>query len=134
MITAKTTYTGGLRTLTVHVRSGVELVTDAPVDNKGRGESFSPTDLVAVALATCMLTTIGIKIENQGINIEGANADITKIMASSPRRVSKVDVTLDFSKGSYSEEQKEFIKNTALTCPVALSLNENIIQDVKFIF
>lgn len=134
MITTRTVYKGHLATESTHQRSGVVLVTDAPLDNKGKGESFSSTDLLATSLGTCMLTTIAINIEDQDFNIEGASASVTKVMNENPRRVGSVMVELDFSSQSYTPEQQETIKHLALTCPVALSLSDNVNQEVTFIF
>jgi len=134
MITAETTYLQGLRTRAIHVKSGVVITTDAPEDNKGKGESFSPTDLLAASLASCMLTIVGILADNQGFNIDGARAETLKIMAKNPRRVIGIQVKLQFPAESYSEKQKNMIQNAALTCPVALSLHPDIKQDITFIF
>lgn len=134
MTTIETIYIGQLRTHSKHVYSGVEIITDAPLDNKGKGESFSPTDLLALSLGTCMLTTIGIAADNHGFNIDGTEVSITKIMASNPRRVSEIIVLLNFPDIRYSESQVRIIQHTAMTCPVALSLHPDIHQNVSFNF
>ena len=134
MVTIRTIYTGSLRTQATHVRSGMTLVTDAPVDNNGKGESFSPTDLLAASLGSCMLTVIGIEAEKQGFTIDGTEVSILKIMATNPRMVSGIEVVLKFPDVHYTELQKQIIKQKGLTCPVALSLHQDIVQDVKFIF
>ncbi len=134
MTTIETIYIGQLRTKSKHLHSGVEIVTDAPLDNKGKGESFSPTDLLALSLGTCMLTTVGIAADNHGFNIEGTEVSITKIMASNPRRVSEIIVLLNFPDIRYTESQVRIIQHTALTCPVALSLHPDIHQNVSFNF
>ncbi len=134
MATIETVYTGQLRTRSRHIHSGVEIITDAPLDNKGKGESFSPTDLVALSLGTCMLTTIGIAADNHGFNIDGTEVTITKIMASNPRRVSEIEVLLNFPDIHYSESHVRIIQHAALTCPVALSLSTEIHQNVSFNF
>ncbi len=134
MATIETIYTGQLRTRAKHLHSGTELITDAPLDNKGKGESFSPTDLVAVALGSCMLTTIGIAADNHGFNIDGTELSITKIMASDPRRISEIEVILNFPDIQYSESHLRIIQHAALTCPVALSLSPDLHQNVSFNF
>ncbi len=130
----ETTYAGALRTEAVHLKSSVTITTDAPVDNKGKGESFSPTDLLAASLGSCMLTIIGIASDTQGFNIDGTRLEISKIMASNPRRVSEIHISFHFPHREYSEKQKDIIRKSALTCPVALSLHPDIIQKVDFNF
>lgn len=134
MATSKITYIGGFRTTTVHERSGQEIITDAPVDNKGKGEAFSPTDLLATSLGNCMLTTIDILGEAKGINIDGATCEITKIMAANPRRVSEIIAVLKFPSNGYTDEQRQFIEKTANTCPVIYSLHPDIVKTVSFIY
>jgi uncharacterized OsmC-like protein len=121
MSTAKTTYLGGLRTKSIHIRSGNELITDAPVDNHGKGEYFSPTDLASTALGACMLTIIGIDAEKNNFNIEGTTVDITKKMAENPRRISEIILEFHFPKNNYTEKEKKIIEHCAKTCPVAQS-------------
>lgn len=134
MITAKTKYIGDLRTEAVHVRSGNKIITDAPVDNQGKGEAFSPTDLVATALGSCMMTIVGIAAQTHGFSIDGAEWEITKIMASDPRRISEVKIDITFPPNQYSDKQKKFIENSALTCPVAQSLHPDLKQDIHFYY
>ena len=129
MTTSKVTYQGDLRTSAIHFQSNNEIITDAPVDNQGKGEAFSPTDLLATSLASCMLTIIGIKARDMGIDIAGTTADVTKVMATDPRRVSEVHVAITFNKQLDDKTQKIFY-NTALTCPVAKSIHPDIIQKV----
>lgn len=126
------TYTGELRTKAVHLRSGTAIISDAPVDNMGKGEAFSPTDLAATSLASCMLTTVGISAQKNGYNIDGAKADVTKIMAANPRRIAEVVVNLTFPSKDYSAEEKRMIEVAALHCPVAKSLHPDLMQTVKF--
>src|SRR5699024_2909196 len=114
----KTTYQGQLRTSAVHSQSNNEIITDAPVDNHGKGEAFSPTDLLATSLASCMMTIIVIKAADMGIDIIGTTAEVTKVMATEPRRVSEIQVVMTFPKVLDDKTQKIFY-NTALTCPVA---------------
>lgn len=134
MNTVETIYLAGLRTEAVHVKSGVKITTDAPEDNNGKGQSFSPTDLLAGSLASCMLTIVGILSENQGFSIEGTRAETVKVMASNPRRVIEIRITFHFPDVKYSEIQKEKIRKAALSCPVALSLHPDINQNIIFNF
>lgn len=129
MTTSKVTYQGDLRTIAIHLQSNNEIITDAPVDNQGKGEAFSPTDLLATSLASCMLTIIGIKARDMEIDIAGTTAEVTKIMAAEPRRVSEIHVEITFNQELDDKTQKIFY-NTALTCPVAKSIHPDIIQRV----
>lgn len=132
-MTSKVTYKGGLRTEATHIRSGNTIITDAPVDNKGKGEAFSPTDLVATALASCMLTIMGIKADEMNINIEGTSAEIEKIMASEPRRIAQVNILIH-TPIEADDKTKKILEKAALTCPVDKSVSESMIRDVKFIW
>lgn len=123
-MTSQVVYTGDLRTQATHLRSGHEIETDAPVDNHGKGERFSPTDLVATALAACMVTTIGIGGKAHNLDIDGAVCQVEKIMLSDPRRIGEVKVTMDFPRGQqYTDKEKKIIENIAMTCPVLISLH-----------
>ncbi len=123
-MTSKVVYTGGLRTVDTHLRSGSVIETDAPVDNHGKGERFSPTDLVATSLASCILTTIGIAGQTHNLNIDGALCEVEKIMVPDPRRIGEIKVHMSFPGGqSYTDKEKSIIENTARTCPVYLSLH-----------
>lgn len=130
-MTSKVVYQGNLRTEAEHLQSGRKMITDAPVDNHGKGEAFSPTDTVATALATCMLTVMGIKAEEMEIELKGTKAEVTKIMAENPRRISKIEVNLNFPK-IYSEKQTKILENTARTCPVLQSLHPEIEKIITF--
>lgn len=132
MATSKITYTGDLRTSSVHLKSGKEIITDAPTDNQGKGEAFSPTDLLATSLGNCLLTIVGITARNHGFNIDGTTAEITKVMAENPRRVSEIIVDLQFPANNYSEKEKAIIERAAKTCPVAYSLHPDIKQEISF--
>lgn len=132
MATIKTTYLGNLRTRNIHLQSGTELITDAPTDNRGKGESFSPTDLLATALGNCIMTIMGIKAMDNGIDIEGTELEVTKIMANDPRRVAEVVVEFHFPKKNYSEEQKQLIESVAGISPVPLSLHPDLKQTILF--
>ena len=129
MTTSKVTYQGNLRTQAIHLQSSNQIITDAPTDNHGKGEDFSPTDLLATSLASCMLTIIGIKARDMEIDIAGTTSEVTKIMAADPRRVSEVHVSITFNQALDDKTQKIFY-NTALTCPVAKSIHPDIIQRV----
>ena len=132
-MTAKVIYQGDLRTVATHLRSGTAIETDAPVDNKGKGERFSPTDLLATALATCVLTTMGISANTHNININGTECEVEKIMAADPRRVSEVKIALHFPKDrSYNEKERRLMELAAHTCPVALSLHPDLKQSISF--
>lgn len=130
-MTSKVTYTGNLRTQSVHLQSGSEIITDAPIDNNGKGEAFSPTDMVANSLATCMFTIMGIKANSMDINFDGSTASVTKIMRSDPRMISKIIV--DFQMNIKTDEKtKTILERAALTCPVYLSLHPDIQKEVTF--
>ena len=131
MTTSNVTYKGSLRTVSVHLRSGNEIITDAPVDNNGKGEAFSPTDTVATALASCMLTIMGVKANAKEINIEGASADVIKTMGVNPRRITKVDVVFKLPF-SFDEATKTVLERAALTCPVYYSLHDDIEKNITF--
>ncbi|HMM11821.1 MAG TPA: OsmC family protein [Bacteroidales bacterium] len=127
-------YTGDLRTVMTHIRSGSEVVTDAPVDNKGRGAHFSPTDLVASALASCMLTIMGISAREHGFNIEGARAEVKKVMGSGPRKIAEIHIDLYFPSNNYTDKQKKLLDLASKTCPVALSLHPELKQMISLHF
>jgi putative redox protein len=133
MATSKITYSGGLRTTAVHERSGNEIITDAPVDNKGKGEAFSPTDLLATSLGNCMLTIVGIAANEHGFDIDGTTCEITKVMAQDgPRRVSEIVVDFKFPSNGYSDKIKTVIERSANTCPVAYSIHPDIKKTISF--
>lgn len=132
MATSKITYIGDLRTASVHLKSGKEIITDAPIDNHGKGEAFSPTDLLATSLGNCMLTIVGIAAKSHGFNINGTTAEVTKVMAENPRRVSEIHVNLQFPANNYSDKDKSIIERSAKTCPVAHSLHPDIKQEITF--
>jgi putative redox protein len=134
MNTLTTEYKGTLRTENVHTRSGSLVITDAPVDNQGKGEAFSPTDLVCTALSSCMLTTMGILANRENIDIKGLKTEVVKIMGSNPRKIAEIQVTLSHPTLQVTDEQKQKLKNAALTCPVALSLHDSVKQNVIFNF
>lgn len=133
MTKMKTVYLGGLRNEVEHLQSGKKIVTDAPLDNHGKGESFSPTDLFASSLGCCMLTIMGISAESYGFNIDGTTIETEKIMGTNPRRVVELKLDIHFPKGSnYTDQQKRLIEAAARTCPVANSLNPEIKKTITF--
>jgi len=131
MATIETTYLGGLRTEATHLQSGTKIITDAPVDNQGKGEAFSPTDLLAASLGSCMLTIMGIKARANDIDIDGTTCSITKIMAADPRRVSEIVISFKFPK-EYNQKDQILLERAALTCPVYYSLHEDLKKTVDF--
>jgi putative redox protein len=131
MATVETVYLGGLRTEATHVQSGTKIITDAPTDNHGKGEAFSPTDLLAESLAGCMLTTMGIAANTHGINIDNTQCEVTKIMAANPRRVAEIVVNLKFP-GTYTEKERGILEHTSLNCPVYLSLHPDLKKTIDF--
>lgn len=132
MATVTATYLGGLRVECTHVDSGTQIVTDAPKDNCGKGEKFSPTDLCATALATCAMTIIGISAAKHDFDVTGTKLEVTKTMSANPRRIGKIEVTFIMPDREYSEKQKAMIERAANTCPVHLSLHPDIEQVFTF--
>lgn len=130
-MTSKILYLGGLRTLSTHMASSAEMITDAPLDNHGKGEAFSPTDTVANALATCMLTVMGIKAEQHQWEMKGTEAVVTKIMQAEPRRIGEIIVDMHI-KGNFNQKQQTILEKIALHCPVMLSLHPEIKKTVHF--
>ena len=129
-----TEYLGDLRTSAVHLKSNNKIITDAPVDNNGKGEAFSPTELVSSALSSCMMTLMGITANREGINLTGLKANVTKVMGTSPRKIAEIKIDFSIDNLNATDVQKEKLKRAALTCPVALSLSESIKQSVTFNF
>lgn len=127
-MTAEIIYNGELRTTCTHKLSGNSIITDAPPDNNGKGQAFSPTDLVATALGSCMITLMGIYANNHNLNIDGTTCQIVKVMASEPRRISQVHVTLNVADRNLSEKERKALEHVARNCPVAKSLHVEIDQ------
>lgn len=123
---------GGLRTEATHLRSGKVILTDAPVDNHGQGEAFSPTDLVGASLVTCMITVMGIKAEKHGMEMGEVAGTVKKVMASNPRRVAQLNIEISLKGHRLSSTERNILEQTAITCPVAHSLHPDITQQVKF--
>ena len=132
MATIKTIYLGELRTENEHLQSGNKVITDAPTDNRGKGEFFSPTDLLATALGSCIMTIMGITARDNDIDITGTQVNVTKIMASDPRRVAEVVVEFTFPRKAYSEKEKQIVESVAGTSPVPLSLHPDLKQTIRF--
>jgi putative redox protein len=134
MITSKIEYLGGLRTEATHIASGNKIITDAPVDNFGKGEAFSPTDLLATSYASCMLTIIGIYCQNHGLSFEKGNAEVTKIMSSEPpRRVQKIVLTVDLRGNSWDETEQKKVVAAGKACPVAKTLGDNVEVELEIL-
>jgi uncharacterized OsmC-like protein len=130
-MTSIVTYLGDLRTSSVHLNSGSEIISDAPLDNNGKGEAFSPTDTVATALASCMFTVMGIKARELEVDLLGSSASVKKVMQADPRRISRIEIEF-LLKPTVSEKHKTILERTAMTCPVYLSLHPEIEKTVIF--
>lgn len=133
MPTSKVIYLGELRTSSIHLQSGSEIISDAPTDNNGKGEAFSPTDTVANGLASCMFTVMGIKAQDLGVDFSGSTAEVTKIMAAEPRRISEVHVNFNMNLAA-DEKTKTILERTAMTCPVFYSLHPDIKKEISFVW
>jgi uncharacterized OsmC-like protein len=133
MPTSKVTYLGGLRTSSIHLQSGSEIISDAPTDNNGKGEAFSPTDSVANGLASCMFTVMGIKAQDLGVDFSGSTAEVTKIMAAEPRRISEIHINFNMNLAA-DEKTKTILERTAMTCPVFYSLHSDIKKEISFVW
>jgi uncharacterized OsmC-like protein len=131
MPTSRVTYLGDLRTSSIHLQSGSEIISDAPLDNNGKGEAFSPTDTVANGFASCMFTVMGIKAREMGVDFSGSTAEVTKVMAADPRRIAEIHVTFDMTIKA-DEKTKTILERTALTCPVHFSLHPDIKRAIVF--
>lgn len=131
MPTSKITYLGELRTSSIHLQSGTEIISDAPVDNHGKGEAFSPTDLLANSLGSCMMTIMAIKADSLGIDLKGTTLDVTKIMQSEPRKVAKIIIVMNLPI-SESEKNKTILERSAMNCPVLLSLHPDLEKEITF--
>mgnify|MGYP006224153689 FL=1 len=127
-------YVGELRTESTHLKSSNVIITDAPTDNNGKGNAFSPTDLVASALCSCMTTVMGICANKNQFDLPNSTAHITKIMSSHPRRISKIIVEINFESNNLSEQNIEKLIAVAKGCPVAQSLSSDLVQEVRFNF
>ena len=133
MNTFEIKYKGDLRTTAIHLDSGSEISTDAPKDNHGLGETFSPTDMVCTALASCILTIMAIAVERDDIDIKGTTAVVKKTMGKNPRRISKIDIDLTFPR-EYDQKTKTILERAAYNCPVHHTLSENVEKNISFIY
>ncbi|MDA7596745.1 OsmC family protein [Gammaproteobacteria bacterium] len=131
MTTSTSKYSGELRTHSVHTQSGETYITDAPTDNEGKGEAFSPTDIVATSLANCMMTIMGIVSKRKGLIIEGTEAKIDKLMGTDPRRITEIKIDFYFPV-NFSEDERKLLEKSALNCPVAKSLSSDLKQNIEF--
>jgi len=131
MATSKITYQGELRTKCIHLQSGTEILTDAPTDNHGKGEAFSPTDLVATALGSCMVSIMAIKTRDLDLELKDSTLEVTKIMQAEPRKIAKIVLVLNMSIET-SDKNKTILERAAMTCPVLLSLHPDIEKEVTF--
>ena len=130
-MTSKVTYLGDLRTSSIHIQSGTEILSDAPTDNNGKGEAFSPTDLLANALGSCMMTIMAIKSRDLNVDLKGSTVEVTKIMQAEPRKISKLQLVLNMSI-AVDEKTKIILERTGMNCPVLLSLNPDIDKEITF--
>ena len=130
-MTSKVTYLGNLRTSSIHLQSGSEIISDAPLDNNGKGEAFSPTDTVANALASCMMTVMGIKARDLNADLTGSSAEVTKIMNAEPRRIGAIEIVFHMNVDT-DQKNITILERTAMTCPVFLSLNVEIEKRITF--
>ena len=130
-MTSKITYLGELRTSSIHIQSGSEIISDAPIDNNGKGAAFSPTDTVANGLGSCMFTVMGIKAAEMNVNLSNSTAEITKIMAAEPRRISEIHVVFNITAEA-DDKTKTILERTAMTCPVYYSLHPDIKKVITF--
>ena len=130
-MTSKVTYLGDLRTSSTHIQSGTIILSDAPVDNNGKGEAFSPTDTVANALATCMMTIMGIKARDLAVDLQYSTAEVLKIMNSEPRQIGAIEIVFQL-EGTIAIKNRKILERAAMTCPVFLSLNPEIEKRITF--
>ena len=131
MTTSIVRYLGELRTSSMHLQSGTEILTDAPTDNHGKGEAFSPTDIVANSLGTCMISIMAIKSKDLDLELKGSTAEVTKIMQAEPRRIARIEVVLNMAVAT-SDKNKTILERSAMTCPVFLSLHPDIEKVIAF--
>ena len=130
-MTSKVTYLGDLRTSSVHIQSGTEILSDAPKDNHGKGEAFSPTDLLANALGSCMISIMAIKSKDLNLDLTGSTIDVTKVMQAEPRKIAKIVIVMNLSIAA-DEKSKTILERVAMNCPVLLSLNPDIEKEIAF--
>jgi uncharacterized OsmC-like protein len=131
-MTSTVVYNGDIRATCTHLQSGTVILTDGPTDNHGKGAAFSPTDLVCTALAACAISLMGIYAKTHDLNVDGASAEVTKIMQPAPRKIAKVIVNITMPPNNFSEKDRGILEKVAWTCPVSLSLNPDVIQEINF--
>jgi uncharacterized OsmC-like protein len=131
MTTSIVRYLGELRTSCMHLQSGTEILTDAPTDNHGKGEAFSPTDLVATSLGSCMISIMAIKSKDMDLELKGSTVEVTKIMQAEPRKIARIEVIINISVAT-TDKNKTILERSAITCPVFLSLHPDIIKKIVF--
>jgi putative redox protein len=131
-IMATVEYVGDLRTKATHLKSGDIITTDAPTDNQGKGEAFSPTDLVSAALSSCMMTIMGQVATREGVNMNGLKTEVVKVMSANPRKIAEIKIMFSHPDLKATDVQKQKLINAARTCPVALSLSESLTQTITF--
>lgn len=131
MATSIVRYLGDLRTSSMHMQSGTEIITDAPLDNHGKGEAFSPTDMVANSLATCMITIMAIKARDMDLELKGTTAEVTKVMAQDPRRISEIHIHFEMNHAA-DDKTKTILERVAMQCPVHYSLHPDIKKQITF--
>ncbi|MCR9153690.1 MAG: OsmC family protein [Bacteroidetes bacterium] len=130
-LTSKVIYQGNLRNQAEHLKSGQVILNDAPLDNNGKGEAFSPTDMVATALATCALTVMGIRAKQEGFDLEETSASVVKEMASDPRRIGTIAISISI-KANCSEKMQKILEGVGRNCPVSKSLSSDLKQEFEF--
>jgi putative redox protein len=134
MNTSELVYQGDLRILATHIYSGTQIFTDAPLDNNGKAQSFSPTDLVATALACCMMTIMGIEANKHNIDLKDTKISVRKFMVPNPRRISKVEIRFNIPERTLTPEHKQMLEHAGRNCPVAKSIHSEIDQDIEFAY
>ncbi|MCH4895226.1 MAG: OsmC family protein [Marinifilaceae bacterium] len=132
MTKIKATYLGDLRVECLHEQSGSKIITDAPLDNKGKGEAFSPTDLCATALGSCMLTIAGIYCKENNIDITGTTIEIGKEMSANPRRIGQIDIIFNMPDRVYTKKEMKVIEKAAISCPVHATLHPDVKLNFTF--
>jgi len=132
-MTSEITYLGDLRTSAIHLQSGTEIISDAPIDNQGKGAAFSPTDLLATSLGSCMMTIMAIKARDLNVDLTGSTIGVTKVMQTEPRRIGKIEIQMTM-KGAASDKEKIILERVAMNCPVYLSLNPAVEKEISFIW
>lgn len=132
-MTSKITYLGDLRTSAIHLQSGTEILSDAPIDNNGKGEAFSPTDMLATSLGSCMMTIMAIKARDMNVNLEGSTVNVIKEMQTEPRRIGKIGIKMNMN-ANVSEKERLILERVAMNCPVHLSLNPEIEKEISFVW